>query len=258
MKTKTMAEKPHEGLEISTGTLRPQDLLYAYADAIEQYCDSDGTVVRDMRLYAEVLEHSEFGTKNYNDAQEQADWLINEVGDDMLHEVAPRRCYFGSHYGDGALIGFWQLDAHDLELEDWDYIGDVGIEHGGVFYNLNDWHSCLVETVQVCSVEGAVIIEKGYTIIADKKNIWCALDFGGHDKVTGNDAKSRKMFILECLSSYNGIEIHNDQVYILVYDIDLYDDRGINIQDPVYLDGDYINYEVLEWLIQNEMLNGFS
>jgi hypothetical protein len=43
-------------------------------------------------------------------ASEQLSYLYNEDIDNLMQEIAPPGCYFGSHPGDGSDIGFWRED----------------------------------------------------------------------------------------------------------------------------------------------------
>jgi hypothetical protein len=76
---------------ISSGTLRPADLIRAFADAL-----------------AECIENAEPHDLDL------ADLAALEALQDDLQEFAPPFCYFGAHAGDGADFGFW-LDQNALD-----------------------------------------------------------------------------------------------------------------------------------------------
>ncbi len=79
--------------EISSGTLRPEDLIESFAYALE-------TVAPDHPLVAGCGSHDPDGW----------DWVDELI--DALNEHCPSYCWFGAHEGDGALFGVWP----DLEL----------------------------------------------------------------------------------------------------------------------------------------------
>ena len=130
---------------ISTGTLRSEDLLSAFASELEWLGNED-----DKPLIFEanaMLEAEEL------DENEAAD-LVNDLID-ALSEHAPPYCYFGAHEGDGADFGFWpsmesidelpcieNVEGEDLPTEDHRYVND----HGNVtVYDGN--HNVILELV---------------------------------------------------------------------------------------------------------------
>ena len=88
---------------IITGTLRNEDLLTAFADALEDY------VMRNPEL---PLKHREAATALVWEAREISPDALDAsevIADliDALQEFAPPGHCFGSHEGDGADFGFW-------------------------------------------------------------------------------------------------------------------------------------------------------
>lgn len=130
---------------ISTGTLRSEDLLSAFASELEWLGNED-----DKPLVFEanaMLEAEEL------DENEAAD-LVNDLID-ALSEHAPPYCYFGAHEGDGADFGFWpsmesidelpcieNVEGEDLPTEDHRYVND----HGNVTVYDGD-HNVILELV---------------------------------------------------------------------------------------------------------------
>jgi len=98
---------------ISSGTLRTEDLLDAFAFELEYQIQRDEALyltpsIRDalLKCVADAKEITDF------DSDEAAD-MVNELID-QLNEYAPPYCYFGAHFGDGADFGFWpHWDAID-------------------------------------------------------------------------------------------------------------------------------------------------
>lgn len=91
---------------VITGTLRPQDLVPAFAGALEQL---DGA-----RRYEQLVAECRSETLD-------ADGIADLVDDltDALGVFAPSYCYFGAHQGDGADFGFWpDWDAINADRRD--------------------------------------------------------------------------------------------------------------------------------------------
>ena len=100
---------------ISTGTLRTEDLLEAFAqtlsslestkfyaevgpDSLELYHGSE--LVRQAPAMLDALDNTTAVSNPY--VAEYLDWLT-----DALQEYCPPFVYFGTHPGDGADFGFW-------------------------------------------------------------------------------------------------------------------------------------------------------
>ena len=95
---------------VSSGTLRTQDLLRAFADEYERLSPTNGADLRrEARQNAEILD--------MQDEPKPCDWdiagdVLNDLMD-QLQYMAPEGCYFGAHEGDGACFGFWSRDEED-------------------------------------------------------------------------------------------------------------------------------------------------
>lgn len=90
---------------ISTGTLRNEDLLEAFADELERI--EKGTV--SSEAISALIENARElldPTVMYELLQEDGPDLVNEL-QDALNDYAPPFCYFGTLEGDGADFGFW-------------------------------------------------------------------------------------------------------------------------------------------------------
>ena len=101
---------------ISTGTLRPQDLLSTF-----------GTMLNHLTLSEEkprLIEEASQAEQNIwdnddDDAHEQAGHILEELSD-ALNELCPPFVYFGAHPGDGADFGFWpDMESLDYERNYW-------------------------------------------------------------------------------------------------------------------------------------------
>ena len=130
---------------ISTGTLRTEDLLEAFASTLQQF----------NRTHPLLGEYLDIHANDAWDSDKAAD-LLNEGFFNALQEICPPFVYFGTLEGDGADFGFWvDRDALDearqyirlfpneqpteptnLEPDD-EYLSDYGVivqvsDHGNV------------------------------------------------------------------------------------------------------------------------------
>jgi hypothetical protein len=48
------------------------------------------------------------------DELESISWLIHEDLYNAMQDISPAGCSYGSHFGDGALMGFWPDEDSDL------------------------------------------------------------------------------------------------------------------------------------------------
>jgi hypothetical protein len=99
---------------ISSGTLRTEDLLPAFADALEDLVNANGGFWANRNLL--IAE-----ARAVDPQSDDADELVQEL-QDALQEFAPPYCYFGAHEGDGADFGFWVVsdlfeNTRQYELE---------------------------------------------------------------------------------------------------------------------------------------------
>ena len=97
---------------ISTGTLRPQDLLNAFGSTLNH-------LTLDVEKHP-LIEQASVAEQNIwdfddDDAHAHAEDLIEKLTD-ALNELCPPFVYFGTHEGDGADFGFW-VDMDRIEEE---------------------------------------------------------------------------------------------------------------------------------------------
>jgi len=98
---KMTTTKPFQLGSISTGTLKTEDLIEAFATALITLGSEPPTVVQDETKFDDEL-HSHHG------------WL-GEL-EARLVETCPPFVYFGAHPGDGSDFGFWP---------DWDQLNET-------------------------------------------------------------------------------------------------------------------------------------
>ena len=87
------------GQVLSSGTLRPEDLIPRFASALGSFLPA--SLARDIRQW------SAGGFEEYLVPFAEAEIL--EQLDEELQRLAPEGTYFGAHEGDGACFGFWEL-----------------------------------------------------------------------------------------------------------------------------------------------------
>lgn len=92
---------------ISSGTMRPEDLIPSFMCALEYLADgaTDLTIAITSRI--EFADQDENCYDYY--ASNASGFDLQELFD-ALNSYAPENCYFGSHPGDGADYGFWQAE----------------------------------------------------------------------------------------------------------------------------------------------------
>jgi len=94
---------------ISTGTLRTEDLLEAFASTLQQF----------NRTHPLLGEYLDIHANDAWDSDKAAD-LLNEGFFNALQEICPPFVYFGTLEGDGADFGFWpDMESLDYERNYW-------------------------------------------------------------------------------------------------------------------------------------------
>ena len=105
---------------VSSGTMRPLDLLSTFTAELDQW-DRDAAVAW-RELFPEVA--SALADEDPEEALEEVDGgLVSEAVDelfDRLDYISPPGCHFGAHEGDGSDYGWWYMPADDP-----DYLCDI-------------------------------------------------------------------------------------------------------------------------------------
>lgn len=114
---------------ISSGTLRDEDLLEAFADALESEARRQGC----------LKEHREMLRDARREVLDDVGDLINELSD-ALNDLSPPYFYFGANEGDGSDFGWWfagmenydELAVRDLSEVPTGFTGEVMLvnDHG--------------------------------------------------------------------------------------------------------------------------------
>ena len=96
------------GQSISEGTLKDADLLRSFSSFLEAHCQE---LFDELYMvgYRGVYEKYDFDWERFAESEPETAGLVIEELFDLLNSVAPKNCYFGSHPGDGASFGFWEI-----------------------------------------------------------------------------------------------------------------------------------------------------
>jgi hypothetical protein len=102
----------HIGIILSDATMRSEDLIPSFMDFLEEIAEQceiqeEVQAIQEDVGKLETVDESGYGTYYSDESQEEASWILNESIWDLLNDIAPDFCYFGSHPGDGACYGFW-------------------------------------------------------------------------------------------------------------------------------------------------------
>ena len=104
--------KPKPNQSLSHGTLRRQDLIPTFLDALKRYAPEEYAAY----MVAPFSPIPSYVYDEGDDAEwwdsEEAGYLLDELFD-TLEETAPEGCTFGAHEGDGSDFGFWQVEEDE-------------------------------------------------------------------------------------------------------------------------------------------------
>lgn len=113
---------------ISHGTLRKEDLIPSFIDALDEikqqfiYCElgkeqearQNHDRIENLCAAVEQRKLSDYGTEEDYFSSDDADSDLEDLTD-LLNEFAPPFCYFGTHPGDGSDFGFWPMDIEEIK-----------------------------------------------------------------------------------------------------------------------------------------------
>ena len=160
----TKQEKVAELGSVSSGSMREEDLIHAFHDALDVL---DPKRASDFAFELDALSkhwvNDTYGCHFDHDAQvtdkdgdkmsvaDLAHYVCEELFD-ALNEYAPSYCYFGSHPGDGSDYGFWICE--DLFYDDGFFDGlrvedlsEVPEDYQGEVLQVNDHGNATLWTV---------------------------------------------------------------------------------------------------------------
>ena len=137
---------------VSSGTLRTEDLIPAFINALDSLKDEMSTsgdasykddVHRIDDTLAKIERHQE--AEDYYESDEASFDL--EALTDLLNIFAPPYAYFGTHPGDGADFGFWIPEDVAQQVRDSDGqvvsdLSELGDDYRGEVLIVNDHGNC--------------------------------------------------------------------------------------------------------------------
>jgi len=94
---------------ISSGTLRPQDLIPVFFQVLEENNPEEAAEIK--RDYSYWFDHPNPEEGYYDDLKLED--IANDLLDELftaLADIAPDNLYFGTAEGDGAEFGFWYCE----------------------------------------------------------------------------------------------------------------------------------------------------
>ena len=132
---------------ISTDTLRPEDLISAFASELAYLAKRAGEHPR----YAELVSRAEALSAADDPAPEAISEMVDELRE-ALECFAPPYCYFGSHPDDGADFGFWPEPDFQRMMRDDDVLqvaglADIPADFRGEVLVVNDHGNCAFGTI---------------------------------------------------------------------------------------------------------------
>lgn len=92
---------------VSSGTMRPEDLIPAFINTLEYLADGSTDLTLTITSRIEFADEDENCYDYY--ASDVSGFDLAELFD-ALSGYAPDGCYFGANPGDGADYGFWQAE----------------------------------------------------------------------------------------------------------------------------------------------------
>lgn len=121
---------------VSSGTLRTEDLLEAFADELAHQVKLAAPHPGALNPeHTKLIDEARDIDPDSDDAPE----IVNELMD-ALNEYAPPYFYFGAHPGDGADFGYWLSDSmtDDFDGLKVDDTSEVPSDYSGEVLHVND------------------------------------------------------------------------------------------------------------------------
>ncbi len=159
-----------------------------------------------------------------------------------------------------------------IELSDFkNYLGDVNLEHGGLFVNLDDWKYGYADCLRITDLDsgagfnGAVLVERIIAITDNPQEITSALTCCGwkdsNQKLPTQSGRIRRLIIVDSIVQYGYYELLQDfngpNTWIIQTDSDLdyasmeFDGWKAELRLPD-------NQTIFEYLLDNGFLREFE
>jgi hypothetical protein len=151
---------------ISHGTMRAEDLIPAFADALRELCGDNADHVK-LCNEADAIDFN----LDVDTLVKDGTLAILEELFDALDEYAPAYGYFGAHEGDGSDYGFWPCDDIDenfdgLKVSD---LSEVPDGHVGEVLLVNGHGNCTLYVYEEQSISTAT---QGVVTVTAPREIW--------------------------------------------------------------------------------------
>lgn len=107
---------------VSQATMRPQDLLSAFASELEKLCKEEENRKKDLEFCTECLDlvgeaRKEVARIESEGSHTEDTFELMDKLNAILNVFAPAGHYFGPHEGDGADFGYWMITYDEEEPE---------------------------------------------------------------------------------------------------------------------------------------------
>ena len=102
----------YAGHSVSHATLRDEDLLERFVNFLISLADDDinSRLEAAFERTLEQVKSIDWESYTTDEDPEAVSCIINEELFELMNQIAPDGCCFGSHEGDGSDLGFWTIE----------------------------------------------------------------------------------------------------------------------------------------------------
>ena len=101
---------------VSSGSMREEDLISVFLEVLIEL-DTDHEYESVIREGEQIMELFHYSNENWieitHEGWNQISLYLNEDLWNAMDSFSPEGYYFGSHPGDGADYGFWEIEEYD-------------------------------------------------------------------------------------------------------------------------------------------------